>query len=192
MIMKKTIHYSGFIISLVLMLVLLSGYSVDYSPVEKNKNPRLSQKEYKRNLRLQTRKAKLKKRFGRSKSEIQRKRIKKKIYHIEQKQKTDRNPVFGITGFVLSLVAILLFIIWLFAMLFSLVYGYSVLSVLFLLYGAFAAGLTGLILSILGIVLASKRSDIFSARGLSTAGMIIASVILAILLFAAILFFLFL
>lgn len=191
--MKKHITPARIFIGLFLCIVFLSSFSVEYSREYGREN---MPKEQRYQMRLEKRKDRLQERMDKTKNTYQRQAIQKKIQKIQQKQDDGGTPVLGILGMVLSILAFILFLVFLFASLFNavgaitgaLVLAYSVRAGL--LIASIIAGLSGLILSIVGLSLNKKDPDKFSGKGFAVAGMIIGIIICSLLLIAAIIFFL--
>ena len=144
-------------------------------------------------MRLEKTKIRLNKRLKKTKNQFQRQLIQKKIRHIQKKQDDGYGtPVVGIVGMVLSILAFILFIAFIGTLFYALINGLAIgLMSVYLLIAAIIAALSGLGVSIAGIVLPNKDPDKFSGRGFGIAGMIIGSVMCGILLIAALLFFIF-
>ncbi|MCH2023078.1 MAG: hypothetical protein MK207_11435 [Saprospiraceae bacterium] len=170
--MKNKLHLIPLYLFSFGFIILMSSYSVDYSRIDsRDDGTKISQKDQRRNLRMEQRKSRLENRLNKSKKQVQRQRIQKKIRMIKEKQKNqNENPVFGIVGIVLSIVAVCLSILLIIAF-------FQQFLLAAIILGAILA-LPGLIFSIVGLNLSKNKPERFGGKGLSIAGLIISSILL--------------
>lgn len=199
--MKKTLSSSAILSGMFLFVILMSSFSLEYSREDSrdDKTPQVNKVEERYKQRLEKRKVRLEKRFKRTKSTAKRQKIQKRIRNIKQKHDDGfGSPIFGLLGLIFSILAAVLFFVFL-GLLFSTgvgaAAGIGVLSPLIPLYVAIGGGVSavlGLGLSITGIILNKKDPDKWTKRGLGIAGMIIGIIMVSIFAIALGIYMLFL
>ncbi|MCH2023076.1 MAG: hypothetical protein MK207_11425 [Saprospiraceae bacterium] len=189
--MKNKLHLIPLYLFSFGFIILMSSYSVDYSRIDsRDDGTKISQKDQRRNLRMEQRKSRLENRLNKSKKQVQRQRIQKKIRMIKEKQKNNSNgTAVGIVGMVMSILSVILFLVFLVFLLYGALYGLYSVPVLntlssffsnvasYLLFASIITAIVGLVTSIFGRIF-SKRNP---GKGLSTAGIIIGSIMCGIL-----------
>ncbi len=188
--MKKIIQAPFLLAMLLVCTFLFSSFSLEDSRVDsRDDNPPVTQKENRRQQRLEKRQTRLQNRFKKSKSTTQRQKIQKKIRGIE-KQKDDGfgTPVVGIIGMILSILSFIVFIAFIASLIAAIGIGVGV-ATFGLLFAGIGLAIAGLVISIIALVLNANDPDKHTMKGFGLAGMIVGSVMTGIFLIAAILFF---
>lgn len=172
--------------SLVLLIALVTLPSFSSVPVAdvRDDNPPVEKTaESRRQTRLNKRYNQLNERFDKATNAKQRLRLQKKIRNVERQQDSPGTPVWGIIGLVLGIISFVLLIAGIAALIRAGITGTSALAGAgSILVGGIIAAITGLIISIVSLVLHSKDPERYTLKGFGIAGIIVSSIMFFFLL----------
>lgn len=177
-------HLSTWCLGLLLLILsttLSSFSSVPVADVRDDNPPTKKTAQTQRQKRLQKRYNRLYKRFDSTTNTKKRHLLQKKIRKIERQQDGNPNPVLGIVGMVLGILAALLFFISISAMIRALQLRVTALDLAgpFLL-GGLVAAVAGLILSIMAVTKHKNNPEQYGGKAFGIVGIIISSVALGL------------
>ena len=194
--MKNILRPSVILSGLLLLVLFMSSFSLidarEDSRID-SREEKLSKQEQRRQERFEKRKENIAHKICHAKNDNQKQALQKKLRGIQKKQ-DGGNPVFGVVGMVLAILAFLFLLIFAVSSFMGLVFGGNPLGFIafYLLIAALVSAFTGLGLSITGLILSKKKPDTFSGRGFAIAGMVIGAIAFGIGLIALGLYFIFL
>lgn len=179
--MKSLIFlFNSLLISLVILLSSSTLYSFSAiptaTPVEVA--PPLEKKAVsKRNKHLHKRYNHLHQRFEKASTDKQRLRLQKKIRQVERQQLSDKpTPIWGVLGLTLGLSAMVMVPL---ITLISIYVSPAGAALAFIL--AIFAAVTGLVLSIVSLVLHQQHPERYTKKGFGIAGVIVSGIMVALL-----------
>lgn len=182
--MKKLINYPLALVCLFILTIFLSSFSVEYSR-EDGREDKLSKQEQRRQERFEKQKEKIAYKIDHAKNDNQKKALQKKLRSIQKKQ-DGGNPVFGVVGMCLAILAFIFLLVFAISSFMGLIFGGNPLGFVafYLLIAALVSAFVGLGLSITGMVLQNKKPDVFSGRGFALVGIILGAIAFGIGLIA--------
>lgn len=183
--MKQAIQQSYVLLLILNVALFLSSFSLTPAVEKNSEAPPQVQKGQ---LKIEKRKNRLKKRLAQTHSTAQKKRLQRRLERLEKRdQEVKPTPIWGILGFALGFLALIVLVISLGVSAGAALSGAAAALLLgnILFWGGIGLAVVGLGLSILHLVLRQQDQDRYNKPGFAIAGIILNGLLLGFLLLAA-------